>query len=67
MATIERWRYHVHDGRVYCPRRGGETDVTACEGCDVLGSIAMENGVTTVECLPPQGATTAARVAALLR
>ena len=67
MTTIERWRYHVHDGRVYCPRRGDETDVTTCGGCDVLRTIATENGVTTVECLPPPGTTTAARVAALLR
>ena len=67
MVTIERWRYHVHDGQVFCPRLRRETDVTTCESCDVLRAIVTEHGTTTVECLPPPGMTTAARVAALLR
>jgi hypothetical protein len=66
MTTSETWRYFVHDGKVFCPRRLADIDVGACSTCTYLRGTDNDDGRRAIVCLPPPGDTTRSRLAALL-
>lgn len=62
--TAGTWRYYVHDGKVFCPRRGADVDVAGCSGCTSLESDP-ETGF--VSCLPPPGRSLSEMIDAVTR
>lgn len=58
------WRYHVRDGKVFCPARNADVDVKNCSACIYLESDPETGSVT---CLPPQGMTLSEMIEAVAR
>lgn len=53
------WRYYVRDGKVFCPRRTTDVELTTCLSCPYLTS---DPSAGFVVCLPPAGNTVAEMV-----
>lgn len=58
------WRYYVHDGKVFCPRRIADVDVADCSPCIYLESDPTTGSVT---CLPPPGMSLSEMIEAVAR
>lgn len=50
--SIAKWRYYVRDGKVFCPRRTADVDLSSCSSCVYLTSDPSGGFVV---CLPPAG------------
>lgn len=45
-------RHVIDDGRVFCPRRGGDIDVDRCASCECLVAFDDTSSPPVVRCRP---------------